>query len=248
MADEINTNKTLSKNSIKSFILKIDLIMTDRLVIPDIASKISKHFDRAEKRQISNLEIAFTKGSSAIKHQNTFDYVLISEQSGVSMVFSETQNAFWIESSQYKDNSLYKNIIMIAIDSIIELCGEVQSKRIGLRYINEFKCEKAKNVNSIYGKRLTSIMRQMISKANKSRIIGLEEYNNDGYKIRLQYGVPNKFYPSPITVFDLLLDIDSYIENTNSITEWSDVIKILNHSAYDCFVEEINPKYLEELK
>lgn len=248
MNDEKELDRTLTKNSIKNFILRVDLIKSDKLDIQKVASMLSKHFDRAEKRQVSSLGIAFTKGSSAIKQEQSFDYALISESKAISMVFSEIQNAFWIESNQYRDNSLYKEIVETATQTIIDACDEVESKRIGLRYVNEFKCEKRKNIGVIFGKRLSTIVKQMASNASTSRVIGIEEYNNDGYKMRLQYGIPNKFYPSLITIFDLLLDIDSYIENTNNIKEWHDIIKNLNHEAYNKFIEEINPKYIEELK
>jgi uncharacterized protein (TIGR04255 family) len=244
----MNEDRTLTRNSIKNFILRVDLIKNESLDIPKIASMLSKRFDRAEKRQVSNLEIAFTKGSSSIKQQESFDYVLTSETKSISMVFSEIQSAFWIESSQYRNNSIYKEIMELVANDIIGTCGEVESKRIGLRYINEFKCENPKSIISIFGKRLSSIVKQMAAKTNTSRIIGMEEYNDEGYKIRLQYGVPNKFYPSLITVYDLLLDIDSYIENSNNIKEWINIISKLNHAAYDKFIEEINPKYLQELK
>lgn len=237
---------TLTKNAIKNFILRIDLIKTDRLDIPKIAEAMSKYFDRAEKRQVSNFAINFTKGSSEITQQESFDFVLLSETK--SMTFSEMQNAFWLDSNQYKDNSIYKDMINTTIGVIKNMCGDIESRRIGLRYINEFKCDNQKNINAIYGKRLASTLKLMLADSSQSRIIGMEEYNNDGYKLRFQYGIPNKFYPSVITTFDLLLDIDSYIENTNSVTEWNDAIRTLNHAAYALFVKEINPKYLEELR
>lgn len=244
----MNEHKTLTKNSIKSFILRIDLIKTSDLDFSKIVSEMSKYFDRTEKRQISNFSINFTEGSSKITQQESFDFVLTSESKVLAMTFSETQTAFWIESGHYKDNSLYKSIINQTIEVINGICSEIESKRIGLRYVNEFKCEKIKNISAIYGKRLASILRSMINGDSQSRIIGMEEYNYEDYKLRVQYGIPNKFYPSVISVFDLLLDIDSYVDRTNSVEEWNEVIAKLNHSAYDQFIKEINQKYLESIK
>ncbi len=240
--------KTLTKNAIKNFILRIDLIKTDALNIYRIAEGMSKYFDRAEKRQISKFNITITKGISELKQGESFDLVLISDAKGMSMTFSEMQNAFWIESTQYRDNSVYKDTINETIEVINDVSKETQSKRIGLRYINEFRCEKVRDINRIYGKRLTTTLRSMIDGSNQSRIIGLEEYNNGEYRLRLQYGIPNKFYPAVIAVFDLLLDIDSYIQDTNEVGEWNTVIRELNHAAYERFTKEINPKYLEELQ
>lgn len=249
MAEDVTGDNTLAKNEIKNFILRVDLINNDQLNIAKIAEKMSEHFDRTEKKQINKFSINFTQGSSEVTQGDTFDYVLVSEKKSISMTFSETQCAFWLESNQYKDNSLYKGLISKVVNVVDSLDGEVKSKRIGLRYINQFACKTKRNIGKIYGKRLSSVVRAMLSEEDmQSRLIAMEEYNNDGFKMRFQYGIPNKFYPSVITTFDLLLDIDSFIESESGATEWEGIITSLNHAAYGKFVKEINSKYLEDLK
>jgi uncharacterized protein (TIGR04255 family) len=249
MAEEITSENTLAKNEIKNFILKVDLINDGQVELAKIAGKMSEHFDRTEKKQINKFSINFTKGASEITQGDTFDYVLVSEKKSLSMTFSETQCAFWLESNQYRDNSLYKGIMNNVVDVVESLGNEVKSKRIGLRYINQFQCKTKRNIGKIYGKRLSSLVRAMLSEEDTlSRIIGMEEYNNDGFKMRFQYGIPNKFYPAVIAVFDLLMDIDSFVESESGPAEWKEIISSLNHAAYGKFVKEINPKYLEDLK
>lgn len=248
MTEENTGDNTLAKNEIKKFILRVDLINNEQLDIAKIAEKMSEHFDRTEKKQINRFSINFTKGSSEVTQGDSFDYVLVSEEKSISMTFSETQCAFWLKSNHYKDNSLYKEIMSNVFKVVGSLCGEVKSKRLGLRYINEFKCKTKRNISKIYGKRLSSLVRAMVSEEDmQSRVIGMEEYNNDGFKMRFQYGIPNKFYPSVIAVFDLLLDIDSFIESESSVNEWEEIISMLNHAAYEKFVKEINPKFIEDL-
>ena len=138
---------------------------------------------------------------------------------------------------------------MSAIVKVIEsMSPETESKRIGLRYINEFKCGNLRSISRIYSRRLSTITKQMAKEASQTRIIGVEEYNDDGYKLRFQYGIPNRFYPSVITVYDLMMDIDSYIESPSTVSEWEDIISSLNHAAYDKFLHEINEDYLKELR
>ena len=86
------------------------------------------------------------------------------------------------------------------------------------------------------------------SKEKVSRIINQEEYNLDSSKLRVVYGIPNKFYPAILNNFDLLLDIDSIDDTQESIGNWEQVLKNLNHAAYHKFVEFMLPKYLETLK
>ena len=232
----------------KKFILKVDLIPSEALNIAEVALDLSKNFDRIETKQIKGFHVSFTKSDPEFSEKDAFDYVLISESGSYTMTFSETQYSFWLESNHYQNSSLYKDIIKKAIEVIRDKCSDIDAKRIGLRYINEFACESDKKIAQVYGKRLTSIMKYMIDENNKSRIIGMEEYNNDGCKLRLQYGLPNKFYPSVISVYDLLFDIDSYVDSKFSLDEWETVISQLNHNAYDKFVTEIHPKHLDGLR
>lgn len=246
--DRLENDRTLTKNSIKSFILRVDLIEDKEIKIIKIAESISKFFDRTEKRQIKKFSINFTTGNSEKIVDDSFDIVLTSEKDSLSITFSELNNAFWIQSTRYLNNSIYKDQIKRIIDTAMSINKEIESKRIGLRYINEFTCNSVKNINKIYSKRLSSVLKFMTSQENQSRVIGMEEYNDGEYKLRLQYGVPNKFYPSTITIFDLLLDIDSYTESAHGIQEWHEVISKLNHAAYDRFIKEINEKLLEEIR
>lgn len=248
MENTEDEDKTLNRNSIKSFILRIDLLQNATLNLTAIAESLTSRFDRAEKKQVSNLTVNFTQNESLFGRKETYDFVLVSEKNSLSMTFSEVQNAFWIESSQYKNNSVYKEIISEVIDVVTDAAEDANARRIGLRYINEFKCDKLNSVGSIFGKRIATIIKNMMGETNQTRVIGVEEYNNEGNKLRLQYGIPNRFYPSQITVFDLLLDIDSYTESTIAFNEVEEVISELNHAAYAAFINEMNDKFLEKLK
>lgn len=248
MNETIGSDKTLSKNGIKNFVLKIDLITKEELDIGKIAEKMSVYFDRTEKRQVSNFTINFTKENSEICKKEAFDYVLISEEKSISMTFSETGNCFLFETQNYTDNSVYKEFVKKVIGVINESVEGVESKRIGMRYINDFSCGKISDVSKIFGKRLSSILKIVLREDKQIRSIVMEEYSNDEYKLRLQYGVPNKYYPSILSVYDLRLDIDSYIQSTCTINDWEKIIKDLNHESYAIFVKEMNEKYLESLK
>lgn len=248
MSEERSTERILTRNSIKKFILRVDFMQNTDFEIREIAEAMAIHFDRIEKKQISKFHIHFTESDSELSKQDTFDFVLISEANSVSMTFSEIQKAIWLESSQYRSKETYSDILSKTISEISKINAEMEARRIGLRYVNEFKCEKSRNIGRIFGKRLSLALKHMSSSEAQSRVIGVEEYNNDGYKLRLQYGIPNKFYPAVITLYDLMLDIDSYFGSSCRLEDWETIIADLNHAAYERFVSEINPKYLEELK
>lgn len=248
MSDKTQINRTLTKNNITNFILRVDLLKSESLTLPNLAEIMSDYFDRSEKRQISNFAVTFTQNKSELKRQETFDHVLVSEEQHVTMTFSELSNSFWIESNHYRDNSIYKNIMIKTVEAVTQIDPTIEAKRIGLRYINEFKCENQRKISKIYGKRLASVIFKMLTNPSLSRIIGVEEYNYGNQKLRLQYGIPNNFYPEIIKKYDYLLDIDSYIELICNVAEWNEVLVDLNHTAYKKFFEEMNPLYLEEIK
>lgn len=195
MTNENGNNSTLTKNHIKKFILRVDLIKTDQLDISKFIKGMEGYFDRIEKRQIKRFTVNFTKSSSEIINQEAFDYVLILDSNSTSLTISESNK-----------------------------------------------------ISRIYGKRLATILKYMHSDKSQSQIIGVETYNNDTHKIRLQYGIPNKYFPENLKVYDLIMDIDSFIDSKCSVQEWLGVIKELNHAAFKLFKKEINPKYYEELK
>ena len=248
MPTENIDEKTLNKNGIKNFVLKVDLIKNDDLDLGKIAEKMSQYFDRTEKRQVSNFTINFTNVDSELSKISAFDYVLVSEPTNVAMTFSEIQNSFWLEATNYKNNVVYKDLIRKVSAVIKSLGEEVEAKRIGMRYINEFECKKASDISRIFGKRLSSILKTILKENNQIRAIGMEEYSNEELKLRLQYGVPNKFYPSSITTYDLLLDIDSYTESNYNVNDWESIISKLNHSAYELFLKEMNEIFIGQLK
>lgn len=241
-------DNTLNKNAIKKFLLRIDIIKNDALKYLYIVQELSKYVDRVESRQASNFSINFTQPDPEIKTSQVFDYVLTSDSKGYFITISEIQNAIYFESSSYTDNSTYKDFIELLINIINVNAPETLSKRIGLRYINEFSCDSTRSVSSVFGKRLSSALKNMMSRDNQSRVIGVEEYNNQDTKARIQFGIPNKHYPSTITRIDLLLDIDYYYNSSAKLIEWDSIIKNLNHAAYAYFSSEINPKIIEKLK
>jgi hypothetical protein len=117
-----------------------------------------------------------------------------------------------------------------------------------MRFINNFNCLNIKNISKILNLSISKNLSRIALQENISRIICQEEFNYDDSKIRLQYGIPNKFYPAILKNFDLLIDIDSYDDTIQEITNWANIISNLNHSAYKTFIHTINDKFLTTLK
>ena len=213
-----------------------------------IISDLSKCFDRVEKRTQTNFEVKFTSDKSEVNKVEAFDHVLINEQKNFTMTFSVAQNAFWFETKNYIDRTTYSEIVSVLIKSALAKEINLIARRIGMRFINNFKCDKLKSITKIFNPAISKSIVQRSSQPFIARVICQEEFTFDLHKVRVQFGIPNKFYPSVINNYDLLLDIDAFDNTIQTISNWEKVINELNHSAYKAFVSNINPNFLITLK
>lgn len=243
-------DRTLPNNGIKKFILKIDFVSNDVNDFALIVNEVSKHFTRLEQRTHINynVKVDVKADKEELKKEETPDYVLIDEERSLNLILSTFQNVLVIETSKYINNLVYKECLKIVKDAIEKLGLQIQCKRIGMRYINSFHCKALKEIKKIFSRDKANTIFIICQENNLSRVIIQKEFNMETSKLRSQYGLPNKFYPAKMTTYDLLLDIDSYDDSTHSFEEWDDVIRNLNHRAYDEFLKSIDPKYIENLK
>jgi uncharacterized protein (TIGR04255 family) len=248
MNQEIVDDKLLSKNSISQFILKFDLYTNQALDFSLIMNDISKYFDRTEKKTQTNFLFNINTNNSEVNKTEGFNYVLVNDTRRYSLTFSSSQNSITFETTNYFDKNTYSSIISELILSAQRNNMEFKSKRIGMRFINNFNCLNIKNISKILNLSISKNLSRIALQENISRIICQEEFNYDDSKIRLQYGIPNKFYPAILKNFDLLIDIDSYDDTIQEITNWANIISNLNHSAYKTFIHTINDKFLTTLK
>ncbi len=243
-------DRTLYNNEIKKFILKIDFVSNDVSDFASLVNNISKNFTRLEQRTHINYNINLNlkQDKEEVRKEQTPDYVLINDTTSLNLIFSTFQNALIIETAKYVNNESYKECLRLVGNAIMELSINIQCKRIGMRYINSFQCKSPKEIGKVLSKEKAKMLSGICNEEQLSRVIVQEEYNTDSSKLRVQYGVPNKFYPAVMKTYDILLDIDSYDDSTHPFDEWDDIIKNLNHLAYSVFVESMNDQYIEKLK
>ncbi len=242
------TDATLNNNSIKAFILRFD---TPSLSLDDmkkIILKLSPSFQRTEERIQSNININLTETGHDVNKTEHKEYVLISDSTGCQLNFSEINKCFSFHTTQYKDYLTYKTVIDRVQSAIKAESIEVKTNRLGMRFINEIKCGKIVDIKKKLSKNIGSIVYAMCANENSTRSVAIEEYNQDDLKVRFQYGVLNKFYPSKLVNYDLSLDIDVYIDYELSLQDWDDSLKKLNHKAFDVFKSAVSEKTLEEMK
>ena len=76
----------------------------------------------------------------------------------------------------------------------------------------------------------------------------VHEFQCDSLMKRVQYGIPNRFYPSIISNYDLVLDIDVYSGGSMGLDVWDDNIREYNHAAYDTFLSYTKDSLIDTLR
>ena len=237
---------TLAQNKINQFILRIDLLDDRGLKFDMIVPEIEKMFDSYKSEMEHNLNILVEEEN--LEKRDFVNYVFNSSD-GTTLKLQTREKAFVFETNHYLDNSIYKERLNVLIGMIMTAVGDqVTARRIGLRYVNSFPCAKVADVRKVlnltYGATVSSILKS----EQLTRAIVLEEYQHEDCYARVQYGIPNKFYPSLIKSLDLLLDIDVFQAGAQFITDWAESVKVCNHKAFEVFRLFIKEDYLGKLK
>lgn len=248
MTIEDDENKTLSNNSVRNFILRIDSPEFTQEVYAQLISKIQHEFDRTEEQSTKQINFNSTVEETHVSESDHKEYKLISSKYSSSLVLSEVSKAIYIQCNNYIDYTSYFDTISLVIRSLQELEVACSATRIGMRFINEFKCSNITELKRVFNKRHKSVISNMLQNEFCSRAVAIEEYNYSDMKSRVQYGVVNKFFPAVIVNFDVSLDIDVYDDGLNNIKNWDEILKKLNHKAYDLFKETINEKIMLGMK
>lgn len=201
-------------------------------------------------RLVENIEhnVHFNMDTEEVTKRDFTNYVLLADN-GIQLLINTAQKIISFESTSYIDNSVYVD----RLDSIIEKINaqgieNVMAARIGMRFINLFPCDKKENIRKILQKPNDKAIIESLSKEGLNRSVFVEQYNCEGYYVRVQYGIVNKFYPAIISNLDVALDIDVYYGGLQPISDWKEVIRTYNHAAYDKFKAYVEPSYIETMK
>lgn len=248
MQETETSEKTLEHNRINYFLLKFDFINNEIENFTKVIKSISSRFDRLEKTDVPHFQFKVVENEQTFDKALATNWTLTSDKIGIKLRFSEAEKSITLETKKYKNNATYKPMLDVLINAIKDNSIQIESTRIGMRYINEYACLKLSDIKKVYQKRLADSIIPQLKGDKIARAIAVEEYHNDYGSLRLQYGVPNKYYPSKIKDYDLLLDIDSYVNDTIPYEKWCDAIRELNHNAYSIFSDSIINEYLQKMK
>lgn len=242
-----NPERTLSNNKVSTFIIRIDLDMNSNLDYNDVSQALSIFFPYVQTHIFPYYNVNLNDNSIEKVEAKKFIFKI---EDGVRLEISPIDKAIIFSSSYYTTNDIYKERLRQIVDIISEKTeGVLKARRIGMRFINTFPSIKDGNLAMVLNVSETKIIKDSLSnKEDLSRLIVVDEYLKEDFRIRVQYGIPNKFYPNKITSRDIILDIDVYSEGLQSIDIWLENISNYNHAAYDMFLRYIRNEIIEQLR
>lgn len=237
--------RTLTKNRIIQFVLRIDLEPNTKLDFEQFAKSIKPLYKNQRIELHTNYAINDTLNEFKKEQFNKF---IFEGENGLTLKVEVFDKSICLFSNHYLSNNTYIDPIKQIINILNEIYPNANAVRIGMRYVNEFPCEKVTGISKIFKAETASIVKSMLSKENITRAITIEHINKQGVYTNVQFGVPNKFYPAVVSNYDLMLDIDCFSQGLQSIAKWEETIETLNHTAYDTFIGYMNNIYIKQME
>lgn len=242
-----NNERTLTKNKVSTFIIRIDLDRSIELAYNEICDSLMQHFPNQQIQIIPHFNINLDNGRFAKVEARKY---LFNVADGVRLEISPIDKAIIFSSNYYTTNELYKERLRQIVEVFTAKASrDLKAQRIGMRYINTFPSNKEGNLPTVLNASETKILKDSLAKKdNLSRLIIVDEYLKEDHRIRVQYGVPNKFYPNRISSQDVILDIDVYSEGLRQICDWCQIISVFNHAAFDTFLSYVRSDVIDSLR
>lgn len=238
-------SKTLQNNKITQFILRIDIMPGLSVDFKRLAEVLSADYGTVRTELHVNYQVDMEKVEV---NKEEFLTYLLGKAPNVTLQLNCFERSIILTSSHYNDNSVYKDRINRVITLLKEYHPELTASRIGMRFINTFPCSKPTDIGKYLMTSVSNSIKDTLKGENVSRAILVHEYQHGDYQVRVQCGIPNKFYPSVITNFETVLDIDVYGVGSQPIDRWEDSIRDYNHGAYNYFIAYVKPNLLSELQ
>lgn len=232
-------------NKVSHFILRIDVdpscgVQYDKLV-NDLKPGATSY--KVELHTNFNVDV----NSQQVSREEFLKHILGYGQF-VRLTVDTFFNAIIIDASHYETNAIYKGILNHLIQALKAQEVDVYANRVGMRFVNTFPCTKREEISKVFNSPEAKAIKDGLDKASVTRVMVVEEFQETDFMKRVQFGIPNKFYPAVISNLDLTLDIDVYTSGRQQMDLWQEIVRGCNHIAYDTFVAYIRDSYIETMK
>lgn len=184
----MENNRILQNNKISHFILRIDFTKDIQIDYKMLSESLKDEFATFKTELHSNYNVNID--NFEVKKEDFIRYLL--STSTISLKIDSFEKSIIVELQQYKDKSSYMQCLTKVIEKLKALDIEINSQRIGMRYINIFSCSKVSDISKILNptQLMQSLLRNVFRNSVKLDI---------GRVVNL---FASQFLPSPQSVLD----------------------------------------------
>jgi uncharacterized protein (TIGR04255 family) len=237
-------NTNYRRNFLKQVIARIDLLSPLLDLDTSLPSKIGElavqTFPIPEPRDAISRQVELgPEGSITQQEQRFKEWRFHGKERTKTLTISK--QAVFVEHTAYQTYELVKEEFVRILNRIGELFPDVQTSRVGLRYINliDLKERNPTDWSAYLVPELLTLF-HFPSKEDQpalSRVIHNLELTFETFNLRYQLGMHNPDYPARIRQKIFLLDLDAYTQTT---VDLRDIRRVLDtfHSAIQCYFEQ----------
>lgn len=236
--------RTLPNNKITQFILRIDIAHDIVLDYKLVAEMLKNDFENYRTELHSNYNVNLD--DVQVTKEDFIKYHLFTATTNIKI--DSFEKCIIIDLYQYIDSESYIHYLKRIIEILKSVQKNINARRIGMRYINIFPCSKINEISKILDSTDAKSLKESLSDDRIIRSMIVREYQNGESLSRVQFGIPNKFYPSILKNYDIVLDIDVYSSGNQAIDTWEESIMQFNHQAYDIFINYIKESFIQTLE
>lgn len=226
------------KNSLKQVIARIDFASP----VPSLGqgppkgviSALKDQFPVPEEKKQVVQQVFVTGADVQHARQETFQWYSHSRDRDKSVYIGP--NAMYVEYKKYECFEFLQRDFLAVTNALFDTIDDLEVKRLGLRYIDNFEFPKEKNLtdwSKYLREDLLASFRLADDPSTISRAFHVIEFNYGDVSMRFQYGMPNPDFPAPIKRKLFTLDWDAYCtlllgreDIEQRLTEFHDKLKV----------------------
>jgi len=237
IADEV----CYKRNYLTEVIVRVDflneMIDIDKVLPTKIASTISKTFPISEPKKgiVKEYQIS-PNGIRETLIKETQEWIFHGLNRDKKLTI--TPSFFFIVYNVFSSYDVLEDEFTKVISALYEFSSIIQSRRLGLRYINNVRLNEEEPLN--WNRYINPKLLQTISFSNQpeyiSRAFNNLEYNYGDFNLRYQFGIFNPDFPATIKQKHFVLDFDAYYDG---VQEYQEIINSLRkfHGAIQTMFE-----------
>lgn len=242
-------------NYLKNVIFRIDFsqqLPPNKKLIDNFYNLVKVEFPKKEalKGKILHTQIVSKKNGNKVtqQEQNVTNYKF-SDENQTKVLTLEPLSNMNLVFNIYKNSQELNDIIGLIINAVIQVYGDIEIKRTGLRYINDISIPEGNPFDwaPFINHSLIASLDFPPENRNLSRSMGVIELIRDDHGVLFQYGMYNPEYPNKIARKIFVLDYDCYINDNLNASEIKEKTKMLQSDEECLFESSINDGLREKM-